>query len=161
MAMNTGSIANLMQGVMQQLRPEQGSGSPTLSATFQGSGFAMAMAGGKGSGVAERESSPTSTAPAVTPWPKMQIDPQQEMAKLRQSLDQWVQSVLDNSARQFNFSKDEATGTMVTRITNPTNGQLVRQIPPEVSLRVQYWLQKVYGHDPTTQVRAWSFNDWA
>lgn len=159
MAMNTGSIANLMQGVVQQLRPEMGKAAMPFPGIPQGGDPALPAAG-QGTGALPNGNKGAAAGPAVPPWPKMQIDPQQEMVRLRESLDQWVQSILDNSARSFNFSKDEATGTMVTRITNPTSGQLVRQIPPEVSLRTQYWLQKVYGHDPT-QVKGWSFDGWA
>jgi uncharacterized FlaG/YvyC family protein len=161
MAMNTGSITSLMQGVVRQLRPEmsgaampftgmpQGAGQES-TVTRQGAG-ALSLSGGNRGAAVE---------PAVTPWPKMQIDPQQEMIRLRESLGQWVQSILSSTAREFNFSKDEMTGTLVTRVVNPSNGQLVRQIPPDISLKVQYWLQEVYGHDPT-RPRGWSFNDWA
>ena len=161
MAAGTGAIGGVMQAVMQQIRPQMndGNGSQVVAMPGQGAQNPAASAQQSGEGVGFVNSN-TLRPPGITPWAKLTLDPEQEMAQLRQRLDQWVQGILSDSARQFSYSKDQATGQLVTSVVNPNTGALVRQIPNEVSLHVQFWLQQVYGHDPT-KPRGWSFSAMA
>ena len=161
MAAGTGAIGGVMQAAIQQMRPQMNNGTESQPPAMLGQG-AQSPATNARQG-AERvgfANSDTLRPPTITPWAQLTLDPQQEMAQLRQRLDQWVQGILRDSARQFSYRKDQATGQLVTSVVNPSTGSLVRQIPNEVSLQVQYWLQQVYGHDPT-KPRGWSFSAMA
>lgn len=82
--------------------------------------------------------------PVTSSWPKLKVDPQQEMAQLRQRLEQWVQSIVDGWAREVNITKDQPTGELVTSVVNPKTGELVRQVPSAIDLHVQFWMQRFY-----------------
>lgn len=135
-----------MQAMVPRVSSQAGDGSQAAATANQGNG-AVRAAGGDAN-------NKQNTMPS---WPKLPMDPQQEMEQLRQHLEQWVRSVMTSSAREFNFSKDKATGELITRVVNPKTGALVRQVPSDISLHVQYWLQQVYGHDPA-KLRGWSFS---
>lgn len=159
MAAGTGAIGGVMQAAIQQMRPQMNNGGesqvpPAMPGQGAQTPATSAQQGAEGVGFSN---SNMLRPPAITPWAKLTLDPQQELAQLRQQLEQWVQSVMTNSAREFNFSKDNATGELITRVVNPKTGEMVRQVPSDISLHVQYWLQQVYGHDPT-KPRGWSFS---
>ena len=133
-----GATGGVMQAAVQQQRPQVGDGPQAAAMSNQGADMLYGRGG--------RDT----PEPAVPSWPaKLAVDPQQEMAQLRQRLEEWVQAVMASSAREFNFSKDQLTGELVTSVVNPKTGELVRQVPSAIDLQVQFWLQKVYdAHDP-------------
>ncbi len=148
MAIDTAGVTGgLMQAAVQQQRPRVGDGSQAAAMPNQGAG----MLYGRGS----RDS----PAPAMPSWSaKLAVDPQQEMAQLRQRLEQWVQAVMTSSAREFNFSKDQLTGELVTSVVNPKTGELVRQVPSAIDLQVQFWLQRFYDAHDSMQAQGGNFN---
>ena len=63
-----------------------------------------------------------------------------EVAKpTREAVDQaakHIQAFVQSVGRSLDFSVDQSTGQTVLRVINPDNGELVRQLPAEETLRV-------------------------
>lgn len=63
------------------------------------------------------------------------MEPQREMvAKAAQEMQQFVSSM----GRNLNFSIDGETGYHIVRVTDPSTGEVIRQMPSEEMLRVAH-----------------------
>ena len=57
----------------------------------------------------------------------------------REAVDQaarHIQSFVKSVGRSLDFSVDQSTGQTVLRVVNPDNGELIRQLPGDETLRI-------------------------
>jgi flagellar protein FlaG len=75
---------------------------------------------------------------------QLQINPAQEREQLKQAV-----SMLNQQAQQTNrglgFRMDEVLNAQVVTVTSAQTGEVVRQIPNEVVIRVAHNIEKVKG----------------
>jgi len=75
---------------------------------------------------------------------QLQINPAQEMENLKQAV-----SMLNQQAQQTNrglgFRMDEVLNAPVVTVTSAQTGEVVRQIPSEVVIRIAHNIEKVKG----------------
>jgi flagellar protein FlaG len=56
---------------------------------------------------------------------------------------QQMQSFVSSMGRNLNFSIDGSTGYHVVRVTNPTTGEVIRQMPSEEVLRLAHSFDQI------------------
>jgi flagellar protein FlaG len=72
------------------------------------------------------------------------IDPQELQRKLEEAVKRLNEQMQDNR-RQLGFSVDDRLNRQVVRVTNQETGELVRQIPSEVVIRVANSIENLKG----------------
>ncbi len=87
-----------------------------------------------------RPQAPTETKPAVETRP----DPQEARRALAEATDQLNKQMARNK-RDLSFSVDDASNKIVVTVKNSASGEVVRQIPSEVALRVANNLENMKG----------------
>ena len=118
--------------------------------------------GAGGAGVAAMRSSsppvnpnpnPSANAPAlVAQAPKviehkevqLQVNPAHEREKLKQAVSMLNQQVQETN-RGLGFRMDEVLNSPVVTVTSAQTGEVVRQIPNEVVIRIAHNIEKVKG----------------
>jgi flagellar protein FlaG len=114
-----------------------------------GPGISRAGEAASSSGAVDSAASPAVTAPkaqpvrAVTPVVES-ISPEE----LNQKLEEIVQSLneqLAETGRNLGFSIDKAINRQVVTVTNRDTGEIVRQIPSEVVIRVAHNIEELKG----------------
>ena len=75
------------------------------------------------------------TADAVPVSPSPSEEPVLSRSEVESSIG-GLNALLHTAAHNLSFSLDESTGTMVLKVINTDNGDLVRQIPDEEALRL-------------------------
>ena len=116
--------------------------------------------GAGGAGVAAMRSpsppvnpNPSANAPAqVSHAPKvfehkqvqLQINPAQERENLKQAVSMLNQQVQQTN-RGLGFRMDEVLNAPVVTVTSAHTGEVIRQIPNEVAIRVAHNIEKVKG----------------
>ena len=116
--------------------------------------------GAGGAGVAAMRSpspavnpNPSANAPALAAQaPKvfehkqvqLQINPAQERENLKQAVNMLNQQVQQTN-RGLGFRMDEVLNAPVVTVTSAQTGEVVRQIPSEVAVRVAHNIEKVKG----------------
>lgn len=95
-------------------------------------------------------------APAVPPTPEdapkvqapkpmdIKVDPQAMKEKLLESIQQLNQAMRDGG-RNLNFHVDEAVGGPVVTVKNADTGEVVRQLPNEVVVRIAHNIEEFKG----------------
>ena len=88
---------------------------------------------------------PTSN-PAAQPIPKadVQVDSQRMKQNLEVAIDR-LNKQMKESSRGLNFSIDEKLGRPVVTVRNESTGEVVRQIPNEVVVRVAHNIDALKG----------------
>ena len=82
-----------------------------------------------------------STAPAAKP---QMVDPQELQKKLEEAVKRLNEQMQENK-RQLGFSVDNRLNRQIVRVTNQETGELVRQIPSEVVIRVANSIENLKG----------------
>ena len=85
-------------------------------------------------------------APAVAPIPKPEIKFDADAA--RKNLEEAIQKLnemMKDSGRMLSFSMDVKLGRPIVFVKNMANGEVVRQIPSEVVVRVAHGIEDFKG----------------
>ena len=75
---------------------------------------------------------------------QLQINPAQEREQLRQAVNMLNQQVQQTN-RGLGFRMDEVLNATVVTVTSAQTGELIRQIPNEVVIRIAHNIEKVKG----------------
>ena len=67
----------------------------------------------------------------------------QPTREMMQRAAEQIQGYLSDSGRDLNFFVDDQAGYYVTKVINPNSGELVRQIPPDETLRIARSIQNM------------------
>lgn len=91
-------------------------------------------------------SSPQTSAqePATSPLPATQADPAQQEAEARKTADN-LEKVVSAMGHGLKFSVDKDSGEVVIKIIDPSNDQVIRQIPSEEALRISKAIDTLRG----------------
>ncbi len=79
--------------------------------------------------------------PAAVPWPVEGFRPAGSDASAR---DEFKMRLQAEQAR-LSIEKDEGSGKIVVRLTDPHTGELIRQIPPEEMLKIAEAMERYLG----------------
>lgn len=96
--------------------------------------------------VAERPDAPAAASSAPVPIHKAEIkvDTERNQKNLEAAISQLNDSMRDGG-RGLNFSADKALGRPVVTVTNQETGEVIRQIPNEVIVRVAHSIENIKG----------------
>jgi len=86
------------------------------------------------------------TAPKVAPIPKVEINFDAE--RMRQNIQESVSKLNEmmvSSGRGLNFTMDEKLGRPIIYVKNSQTGEVVRQIPNEVVVRIAHGIEDFKG----------------
>jgi flagellar protein FlaG len=83
-------------------------------------------------------------AAAARPEVRVEEFTQPTKEVMRRAADQ-IKGYLTESGRDLNVFVDEAAGYYVTTVVNPNNGEVVRQIPADETLRIARNVQEMPG----------------
>lgn len=83
-------------------------------------------------------------AEAVKPVAVAQPDPQEVRRSLQEAAER-LNKQMTRSSRDLSFSVDDVANTVVITVKNRDSGEVIRQIPSEVALRVAHNLEDVKG----------------
>lgn len=86
----------------------------------------------------------TDAAPMPMPKPDIQVDSQRMKQNLELAIDRLNEQMKDGG-RGLNFSVDEKLGRPVVTVRNESTGEVVRQIPNEVVVRVAHNIDELKG----------------
>lgn len=93
---------------------------------------------------AESQTSATATLPGAKSGHAAEASPTNQEPKVEQAI-----QALEEAARSFdialNFSRDEETGAIVVKLIDQHSGEVVQQIPTEVTLHLSAALGKLQG----------------
>jgi flagellar protein FlaG len=87
-----------------------------------------------------------SPGPNVTPFPKAEIN--FDEARMRQNLHEAISKLNDMmvaGGRGLNFAVDEKLGRPIISVKNSETGEVVRQIPNEVVVRIAHGIEDLKG----------------
>jgi flagellar protein FlaG len=92
------------------------------------------------------QSLPDVKAPALVPIPKPEIkfDPEHARKNLAEAI-QKLNDMMKDSGRTLSFSMDVKLGRPIVFVKNMANGDVVRQIPSEVVVRVAHGIEDFKG----------------
>ena len=92
------------------------------------------------------QSSPDAKAPALVPIPKPEIkfDPEHARKNLEEAINK-LNDMMKDSGRTLSFSMDVKLGRPIVFVKNMANGDVVRQIPSEVVVRVAHGIEDFKG----------------
>jgi flagellar protein FlaG len=114
--------------------PKAGSGSP-----------ASAASSANAVGAANATAAATNGRPVPPPASKATlVDPREMQKKLDEAVKRLNEQMQDNR-RQLGFSVDDRLNRQIVRVTNKETGELVRQIPSEVVIRVANSIESLKG----------------
>ncbi len=92
-------------------------------------------------------------APAVTApiKVKLQIDPEQSRKNVQEAIDR-LNDAMQKTSQSLNFKMDDAINAPVVTVRNTVTGEVVRQIPNEVVIKVAHNIEKMKGllHNSTS-----------
>jgi flagellar protein FlaG len=86
----------------------------------------------------------TDAAPQPMPKADVQVDNQRMKQNLEVAVDR-LNEQMKQSSRGLNFSMDEKLGRPVVTVRNESTGEVVRQIPNEVVVRVAHNIDELKG----------------
>ena len=112
------------------------SGNPQLGST--GSGLRLAAT----AGAQEVEKPQVNLAPI--PKAEIKVDFERESQKLKDAITK-LNDMLTSNARNVSFSMDEKLGRPIVYVKNATTGEVVRQIPNEVVVRIAHSIEDFKG----------------
>lgn len=83
---------------------------------------------------------------AAAARPEVRLDEFTQPTKevIQRAADQ-IRGYLSDSGRDLNVFVDDRAGYLVTTVVNPANGEVVRQIPPDETLRIARNVQEMPG----------------
>lgn len=98
-----------------------------------------------GSARAEKIAEPTpSFQPVEIKKPEIKVDTEQMKQNLQEAINH-LNEVMRDGGRGLNFSMDQALGRPVVYVKNAETGEVVRQIPNEVVVRVAHSIEELKG----------------
>ena len=82
---------------------------------------------------------------------KLQIDPEQSRKNVQEAIDR-LNDVMKKTAQSLNFKMDDAINAPVVTVRNTVTGEVVRQIPNEVVIKVAHNIDTMKGllHNSTS-----------
>lgn len=82
----------------------------------------------------------------ITPIPKaeIKIDLERESQDLREAISK-LNDMMKAGARNVSFAMDEKLGRPIVYVKNATTGEIVRQIPNEVVVRIAHSIEDLKG----------------
>ena len=80
----------------------------------------------------------------LPPRAEIKIDPQEMAKNLKNAIDQ-INTVMRDGGRGLNFVIDDAINQPIIKVTRAETGEVIRQIPNEVVVRVAHNLEKLQG----------------
>lgn len=83
-------------------------------------------------------------AAAANPEVKLEQFTQPTLEVMQRAADQ-IKGYLSDSGRDMNVFVDNRAGYYVTTVVNPSNGEVVRQIPPDETLRIARNVREMPG----------------
>ena len=86
----------------------------------------------------------SNAAPQPMPKPDVQVDSQRMKQNLEVAIDR-LNEQMQQSSRGLNFSMDEKLGRPVVTVRNESTGEVVRQIPNEVVVRMAHNIDELKG----------------
>ena len=87
-------------------------------------------------------------APAPTLKPTQSVEVKVDNEKMKKNLDQAINQlneVMRDGGRNITFSMDEDRGTPIILVKKQDTGEVIRQIPSEVAIRVGHSLDAIKG----------------
>lgn len=76
--------------------------------------------------------------------PVIHVDPEEMAKNLRNAIDQ-INTMMRDGGRGLNFVIDDAINQPIIKVTRSETGEVIRQIPNEVVVRVAHNLEKLQG----------------
>jgi len=125
---------------MSEIPPSSSAGSAPRARAGVAAPSATALASATPSASAV---APRSAAQPVTKSAPM-VDPRELQKKLDEAVNRLNEQMQDNR-RQLGFSVDDRLNRQIVRVTNKETGELVRQIPSEVVIRVANSIENLKG----------------
>lgn len=83
-------------------------------------------------------------APQVPQKPHIQVNTEEMARNLRNAIDQ-INTVLRDGGRGLNFVMDESVSGPIIQVRREETGEVIRQIPNEVVVRVAHNIEKLKG----------------
>ena len=82
---------------------------------------------------------------------KLQIDPEQSRKNVQEAIDR-LNDVMKKTSQSLNFKMDDAINAPVVTVRNTVTGEVVRQIPNEVVIKVAHNIETMKGllHNSTS-----------
>ena len=96
--------------------------------------------------VADRPAAPVSQVPTVGAGVKTGGDSRPAPEPSREVVEvaaKQIDSLVKKMGRSLNFSVDDATGRSVVRVVDPETNEVIRQLPPEETLKIAKSLEYV------------------
>ena len=90
---------------------------------------------------AEQAAAPAVRAPIKV---KLQIDPEQSRKNVQEAIDR-LNDVMKKTAQSLNFKMDDVINSPVVTVRNTVTGEVVRQIPNEVVIKVAHNIETMKG----------------
>jgi flagellar protein FlaG len=85
-----------------------------------------------------------SVAPQVPVKPQIQVNTEEMARNLRNAIDQ-INTVLRDGGRGLNFVMDDTVSGPIIQVRREETGEVIRQIPNEVVVRVAHNIEKLKG----------------
>lgn len=92
-----------------------------------------------------------STTPAPLARPDIKVDTEGDQRRLQQAISQ-LNSTMKDGGRGLNFQVDESLNRPVVTVTNQETGEVIRQIPNEVVVRIAHNIDNAKGYLLNAQV---------
>lgn len=86
----------------------------------------------------------THAAPQVPAKPQIQVNTEEMARNLRNAIDH-INTVLRDGGRGLNFVMDESVSGPIIQVRREETGEVIRQIPNEVVVRVAHNIEKLKG----------------
>ncbi len=121
---------------------------PNASAALRAAPQASA---GAGSAAAVPAEAKASAAPTPLARPDIKVDTEGNQRRLQQAISDLNASMKDGG-RGLNFQVDPSLGRPVVTVTNQETGEVIRQIPNEVVVRMAHSIDNAKGYLLNAQV---------
>ena len=110
-----------------------------------GAAAQRAAAPAAGAAAASAKAVPTAPSPAPVAIPKKtSVDLEEGLKKISDIVEQ-MNKEMQSQQRGLSFSYDESINTHVVTVTSAESGEVIRQIPTEVVIRVAHNMEKLKG----------------
>lgn len=115
---------------------------PVATAAPQGGNAALAPPASQAQAAAPVSANAGAATPAVAPAPR--VDPAELQKKLEEAVARLNEQMQANG-RKLGFSVDDRLNKQIVRVMNKETGEVVRQIPNEVVIRVANSIEDLKG----------------
>lgn len=112
---------------------------------------AVPQAGSSAAASVPAEAAKVSTAPTPLARPQLKVDAEGDQRRLQQAISQ-LNSAMKDGGRGLNFQVDPSLNRPVVTVTNQETGEVIRQIPNEVVVRIAHNIENAKGYLLNAQV---------